>query len=58
MIESVSASVNDVELWVGSRERLDLPGPTSGKLCLNAVYNSSEGFWELLLQDVSIENYD
>ena len=49
MAASVRASLKEVELCVGSDEELVVPGPTSGKVCLNEAYSSSVGFWELVL---------
>jgi hypothetical protein len=49
----MSASLSEADLEVdagtppGPAEVV--PGPTLGKLCLKAAYNSSLGFWELRL---------
>ena len=48
---SVMASLSEFVLSEGAADEDAVPGPTSGKCCLNEAYSSSAGFCEFLLSE-------
>lgn len=48
---SVRASLSEFVLSEGAADEDAVPGPTSGKCCLNEAYSSSAGFCDFLLSE-------